>query len=98
MCAASSCCSTMDMRGFLVGVSKYCCHRSYSTDSRFCIMSNLGVQQIVAPVAAHNLKRGFLVGVPRRCCRRANCTPSLVFTKHVHAVEQLSVALCSRTS
>ena len=35
MCAVSSCCSTMETRGFLVGVSKYCCHRSYSTASRF---------------------------------------------------------------
>lgn len=40
----SSCSSTMLMRGFLVGVSKYCCHRSYSTASLFCISHNSMVE------------------------------------------------------
>ena len=146
MWAASSCCSTMDMRGFLVGVSKYCCHRSYSTDSRFCIMSNIWCSAdckcSTSGCSTMDL-RGFLVGVSKYCCHRsystdsrfcitsnfwcsadckcstsgcsqfekgipgrcvqallsrADCTPSFLCTKHVHAVEQLSVALCSNKS
>ena len=100
MWAASSCCSTMDMRGFLVGVSKYCCHRSYSTDSRFCIMSNIWCSADCKCSTSGCSQ--FENGIPGRCVQallsRADCTPSFLCTKHVHAVEQLSVALCSNKS